>query len=455
MSILNDYKLKAKKYPFGNNKLSRFVIFVVLVILSVVFSPSENDKNVNYRLYGNFDMPGINESGYQLSKKLRGEEFSSKKTGDDQGLKLIMAFAYLIDDVSNFNPQYIPAYFHYLNLILLVIFLFASFRIAISILPPWCGVISFSLLLVSPFFRYLAFSSDVYLYPLFAIFIVFAVLKKSEDVRLNYFEILLYGLLFSICCYFRSTSFHYILVVLFFILFLLVTYRKAAALKLRGILIFLIVVLFSYYIPIKFSPNSTHSTWHALHAGLFEFGGLVNVENHMAWPNFIPQSELPNGKYTEANRWDDNIQRNMVLKNNPSVIYLSSEYEEILKQSFLSIVTNHTGRYFDLIRKRIWRLLNINPFATLSRDTQFIDSEFDLFFKLLFIYSFLLSFFLIRIYPLLVKNISVFFVSLGISSLSALLIHSRYMMYNISFIVLAWIFIVFVQVKFFHYLRSK
>jgi hypothetical protein len=98
-----------------------------------------------------------------------------------------------------------------------------------------------------------------------------------------------------------------------------------------------------------------HPVWHALHAGLMEFGGHVDSKKRI-YPYFVPASDIPTNSIKRSS-WSDSTTYQFVEMQNPNVTAFSKEYGSILKRDYLRIAYTYPLGMLRLFARRLGNLL--------------------------------------------------------------------------------------------------
>lgn len=390
------------------------IIFIFTTLLSLLSPPDYESRNINYRIQATKAL------GAELAQNIHETgQIKWQDNGDCFGSIFLMGLGYYYEGISSKLPTiFILFHMTFAFIALICLWLFLKDYIGVIV----ASLVS-SLYAWSPHFRHLAFSFDVYTYTAFAVFFFWLLLHYLLQKDIKFLPILILTLLISVCSFFRTNSFH----VLFGLpLFLAYFYFKKKIVK-KQIVYSCIVLLFSFIVtktPNLFLERTSHVTWHPLHAGLFEFGGIIK-EDMTPIPNFaITENDLKNKRFG-VNRWDDAIEFSFAKSRKNDIKIYSDEYEDLLKEHFFELIKSEPIGYAQLILMRLLRILNFSPFLDHTKDSlmlpKFVDYVFSTLSLLIILYAFYLS------------SGRVFWIILVASSstiLSPLLVHSGYIMYN-------------------------
>jgi len=409
-----------------------FVVFFVIFCSSIIFAPDKENINLNFRIHSP-KMIGFHQTGFELYKSFSDPAYVWKKNGDDLGAVVVMAISYWIEQKNTFDVDNIPDTFYFLNIFLLCLFVIVFWNAIALFFNPLFSSIFCSLFVISPFFRFLAFSSDVYLYPLFGFSIILAIIAKSK-INKSFFSTIFYIILFVIACFFRSTTFH--LSILLPVYIILTKYFKTSSVnQMKKILISFVLIVSAYKTPTIFFTNISHTSWHMLHAGLCEFGCSINKKTDKYYPSVLIDKKLrTSAEYDYYSHWSDIHQYRVVKSINNKAKLFESEYEEILKKDYMNIISHYKFSFVKLLLKRSWRIININPFMHLNMDSYINSSFTDYFFKILSILILVSGIFLNR-------KIEVFFLLavFFVLSMAPLFVHSGYLMYNVGSVIVIYL----------------
>ena len=410
-------------------------LFVLLVLFSVVKPPPWKNRNANHRI------DKVMDRGQELADNVHNDgEWTWTDSGDDVGSILLMAWALGSDEMEGSLPRrFVVAHSVFVFFGILLLW-WASCRL----LSFYLGT-AFSLFIaLSPHFRFLAYSTDVYCFTLFSLCAVWLLTTSlTRDHWSTWPKIVLLCLVIAFCSLFRSDAWHVALGIPFFLA--LMALRRAVTRKMvaKSLVAFLLIVG-CYQLPSLFFERTHHVMWHSLHAGLFEFGGVVTDERQV-FPYFALEQAGDYEVIHKFDRWFDQAEVFHARQVSPDVEIYSAEYESILKAHFLELVSNSPGNYCVLLLRRLWRVLNVNPWADHDEDSELRPSSFDQVFKVVVLVVLVWGFFVSRssrFWPALVTGLPV--------TLSPMLVHSGYIMYNFAtavMILLAFCYSVFVLME--------
>lgn len=327
--------------------------------------------------------------------------------------------------------------FHILFIILLCIFGKNALGSFATILA------SLSLSFFENFF-FISFSYDVYMFPIYTIFLSLIFFNTSRHSCL----------LFSVCAFlaglsswFRSNS---SLNFNFIALISLVTLLSQGNVKhiksqMAKITLAIIICFCSSQIPRLFFSTGKHPIWHSLHAGMFEHGGFYYGDGKFI-PRHLASAIKPDEKPVhEFYSWSDQIQYIVVNKKLGKTVPVGSvDYEEVLKEEYLRWWVNNFESNLIFYLKRIPTIYSINPFKPHENNEMF-ESPYStesynasILFSLIFGLFSWIFFTSIRIS----KFEKLFFGSLLlVNSLSGALVHPGLVIYNAPLLFTQWLMI--------------
>lgn len=349
---------------------------------------------------------------------------------DDPGIRYLIAVSMLIfypkEDLTSgvlYKVPFIYEVFHKVMFILVFILLFYVLKNIFNKYVAWIVLFIF---LISSNIGTIAHYGDIYMFPFYAG--VFALAIGSELIfkpRTRWHLIILYSFAMVLCNFFRSSS--------LFPLFLVVLIGGFAAklpinksiFKIRfgaAMIIVFATVLMSVVRGLV--PMSSHSLWHPLHAGLFEFGAHVDRQGNV-YLKKVSSSEMPQ-EVKFFPKWSDYTQFDIVKLRNPNIKEYGGEHEKILKEEFIKVFKTQPLSFMGLVLKRIFRIANINPWLPID---PFAEVQKHI------INPIVSSIVLFLILSLFFTNISlktwVIFWGLMPLAIPPVLVHSGYVTYNI------------------------
>ncbi|MDH4469101.1 MAG: hypothetical protein QE271_13665 [Bacteriovoracaceae bacterium] len=359
-------------------------------------------------------------------------------TADDPGHMGLFFFNYLLfPSDSSFDPKdynSFPTFVQFFYLLSFWVFLGIYFFNAVKIwglLVATLGGLSFILF---ENFYHLAYSNDVYLFPVYGIS---AALIWFSPTIFSKKYIYALGIYCGILEWFRVGSGKYFLVgALIYILF----YNNKILSRRREMLNYFFIIILSWLVsllPKVILSNAGHSLWHAIHAGMFEEGG-VEISGHRFVPNFLID-EFKNEEVRQRfGSWSDQNQFAVVLRTNPKAALGSVEYDHILKNDYLNLVKAYPRKFLEFYVARFLKVIDLNPWKQHEADSHYQvnrwTSRISLAVFLFFIGAFLIS-------PMSSHTKILFLAMMSLSLVGPILIHPTYVMYNISFYWMAFLLI--------------
>lgn len=335
-------------YPFALNLRSQF------------FLASSNSNN------------SASHNGFviQLEKCLRDPNCNIRQINiaDDIGPGLLFWIANKITPIKSQDAEFNSLAFSNAKshpLLSRVIYIFIHF-LFISLYVIWSSAIlgkmvtlmsSLSLCVFENLF-FISYSNDVYFFPIYTIILCIGLLLANHlNKSLTYYGFI--GAFVGLLCWFRSSSWY---IFLFFVLtFIATSFLKRKFNLHRGMLIALTCCYLFLKIPFLFFSNPYHIFWHSLHAGLFEKGGIVTVNNEFI-PLHLASSKDLHGSIGSFDRWMDVVQAKIVNQKNPNTKIYSSEYEQIIKNDFFRLLKINPKKNLQFYLERIPSILSFNPF---------------------------------------------------------------------------------------------
>jgi hypothetical protein len=392
-----------------------------LILLSHVTLPSV--RNINFRDTAN--------TSWNLVRTLRGIPTAGRTVarGDDQGPNLLMAatiaLAYSRQDLTNFTAiPHIPRLYFVLLVGLNAFMLGVLYFAARSLWGPGVALGLIAVLTLGSNVRFLAFAFDVYLFPWYAGILMLAAFALFESTAWSA-RLALGACVFGIalCTLFRNGS-SWVGVGFLFAAVRpqwITDVRRLHNVRLRAVVcgagLVLLCAAKAVWLP------QSHVLWHSLHSGLLEFGGHRDAGGHI-YPYFVSPAKLPPGAEFVP-RWSDNMAFDLVSRTRPGVVVYSAEYEEIVRQDVLRVLTNYPLGITRLLGRRLWRVLILNPWQARGPDSLLISEWFDTPLRIAWLTLVAAGF-----YRGVGTRTLLSIMALTPLLLPALLVHSGYLMYN-------------------------
>ncbi len=337
------------------------------ILLTVIVSPKYPEKGTvaNFRI-----LPSARYGQWHANELLGRPNFGKDKLNeigwDDIGLGLLATAAFLVqpsyldNDPFNNIPSALPVLLHSIFAMMMLL-LYFQLRTYLGQTMAFSVV---SLYLLSSNFRSIALAADIYLFPLYALVFLMLALKCLVSSKKSSWLFLGCSMLGILACEVTRSSSSFVCIgIVLAMLFpgMLLPLRNgtysAKNVRIKGaVALALFLSLYSGY---KASfPGAGHPFWHALHAGLMEFGGHIGPDKSV-YPSFVPKEEVPPGS-SYVDSWSDYIQYDLAYAKDPYVKIATPEYEQIIKEDFQALAAKYPLGLAELVLRRVWRLLNIN-----------------------------------------------------------------------------------------------
>jgi hypothetical protein len=293
------------------------------------------------------------------------------RTPDDLGSAYLLAgLLYVGNSKEEFERKewHVPpeSFFFLMSLPYLFTLLLSFF--ALDALVSRGFAVVFTLLLAfSRLGGFLAFSGDVYQFSLLAMFIplAWAAALRRAPGRWALWATLAALALF-VCELFRTTG-PTVLAPALAAAVLAPRLRLPTARPSAALLGLLVLAL-----PRALPPSAKHPFWHALHVGLFEFGGCNSRQTGKAFPYFVRTRRIPPNCFVVSG-WSDEIQDDMLRHLDPTYRgqddYKES-YESFFRDEVLFLVKYEPVGLASLAGRRAWNLLVANPWPTMDDDSR-------------------------------------------------------------------------------------
>ncbi|MGE3260710.1 MAG: hypothetical protein AB7K68_02915 [Bacteriovoracia bacterium] len=283
---------------------------------------------------------------------------------DDPGLLLFAVPFYLAQPsylFSNPNKE-IPRSFIWVMCAIYAVMMALLYWLCAQFLGELVTLLLCSFLALSPVYRAAAMSVDVHLFPVYAgiLFLLCAfLLGRRPTTRKSTLALCAAGIF--ACDLFRSSG---IFVTAGFLLLqarpeslqALFPIRSGALVK-NGALLCLGLLLAASLCS-RGIGRAGHPVWHALHAGLMEFGGHID-ERQQIYPFFVPKEEIPATAAWNPT-WNDTFEINFAKQKAPSAAAYSPEYSAVLREDFFRIVFSYPTGFAKLISYRLWNFFDLN-----------------------------------------------------------------------------------------------
>ncbi len=401
-----------------------FAAYLAVVVLAHALPPAT--CNENYRIRHVLHAATQLVRGTPLSEVL-----DRHNRGDDVGSTLLLSVliqrTFPAEELRTSVPEEAPRSYYVILLICNATAFTILYPAARSLMNRGTAFALGTIYLCSPASRFVWFAGDVYFFPIYAAILALAavaLIRREGRIALVLYGFCLAGI--AACNFFRQGS----ALVAFLLLLVLVwpgcfaERRAARRLRLKAILGLLVVVMLTA-VPARLVGRTNHLLWHPLHCGLAEFGGHTDAAGRL-YPYFVPSSDLP-PETVPVHAWSDDLQFALARHVAPGIEAASYEYEAVIREDFLRIVRSYPLGVADLIARRAWRVLNLNPWVGHGPDSAVREDGTGTFWRLGWILLALLGGWLG--YP---RRALLLVLGLTPLLLPVLLVHSGYAMYNLS-----------------------
>lgn len=432
------------------------LIFIILAFHSIFFLMSEVSEQsfaTNYRTGFFLSSPNTHlinspqvHKGFviQIEECLTDKDcqISSLEIADDLGPALIFwlgnKFTPVIDDYSQINPNaytkskdhplisrifYIVI--HFIFLILLLLWSKKTLGTAAAL------ILNLSLSFFENFF-FIAYSNDVYLFPVYMITVCLGLISFKHN---TFKKVLVLGMVAGILCWFRSSSW-IIFVGFCFVYFIYLIFKKQYKDSVK-IGVGLLTAYLFFKLPLVIFNNPYHIFWHSMHAGLYEHGGIKTHDN-----KFIPLHLIKPEDYKNSvvvfDSWMDAIQSNIVSLHDPKIKIYSKEYESVLKQNYFELLKHDPIENLKFYLARIPKILSFYPYKEHVPSGEINFKPYNQFFGYLFFIIFILFIVNKQISSIYKVTFSFFLAS---SSIPSFLVHPNYIIYNAPILFSQWMII--------------
>lgn len=401
---------------------------LLLILLAAVFIahlfPPENRNENNRAKY-------VLASAWELA---RGVDIANvvaapDRGGDDLGTRLLLAGILratgAAEDPAARAPERTPLLYYVLLWVVDAVLLVVLYLALRALLNRAVAFLLCLIYLVGANMRFIAFSGDVYVFPVYAAILLLAALAlvRRRGARVSALLcVCVIGV--GLCNAFRNGS---VLVAFGFVLCLLwptglVKREEARSVRLKATACLLGAVLVAA-LPRLTLGRSNHVFWHSFHCGLVEFGGHEDGRFNV-YPFFVPAADLPKDA-RPITRWNDQRQARLAGRIEPGVGHYTTEYESILREDALRIAATYPWGMVKLIARRLWRLTCLNPWQQHTVDSLILRHSSDTAWRL-----FWLGVCVGGIWAGISRRTVFLCLALLPLLLPPLLVHSGYIMYN-------------------------
>lgn len=356
-------------------QLAILVVFL-LALLSGVFPPLERNQN--------FRLSKLNRAAWHIA---RGEDYARVLTqsyaGYDIGtpltLAVLMKTTMTADELAAGPPSQPPALFQMANRILFAAAVAILFAALCRLTTPLVAAAMAVLLLLSPNWRFIAYSDDVYVFPAYAFAATLAgIAIVNSKHRLAWPGILICGAAIGASCMFRSVSIlclgSVVAVGLFPGTFLGNVSRPLVRRRTAALTLVAVVVAIA---PGILARSPGHVFWHPMHCGLGEFGGYEDAQARL-YPWFVPASDLPPDA-TPIEDWSDDRSFRRVRLIDSNIIKCSPAYESIMRSDYYDNWRRYPVGMVRTYAARLKNVLTLNPAQSHTADSRILRTPADTF----------------------------------------------------------------------------
>lgn len=420
-----------------------FLLFLCLLFVSqyLLFENGKIKTATNYRIKSG----SLLANGLTVAQRLKGTNSNTgplPQAEDDPGAAYVLGTIWAVAYPDIHKEVSIPEiYFFIISLPYLLFQILMNFSLS-HLIGKGAGAFFVLLIACSRLGPFLAFSGDVYYFPMLSLAIALTWLTWILRNPRHWAAAGLFaGTAWFISGQFRS----YGVIVLapaisaFILAKFLFPHTPGRA---RASAIFAILTFLA--LQHLYARQQAHPVWRPIHAGLFEFGGWASQTKKEASPNFVNLEEIP-PESAPINGWNDAIEDAMIKRAFPKyresgISEYRPEYEQLFRADILRLAHKYPTAFFKIFLKRGWRLLSVNPWPKMKDDSLILPAEpWESLIRSAFIFSVLIA---------LGGGIwrqpkFWFFGSLLAFGAPSLLVHSGYLTYNVpltSALVLFWLY---------------
>ncbi|MCA9256022.1 MAG: hypothetical protein KDA33_10310, partial [Phycisphaerales bacterium] len=315
-------------------KILATAIVLLAGVLAACFPPAERNEN--------FRLRKMLKAGWRIA---RGEDVSrvltQKYAGYDVGTPLFLAVTMKLtqsaDELAEGPPTQAPPIYHWAHRAGFIVAITALFAALWRLTTPFVAAGVATLLIASPNWRFIAWSDDVYVFPLYAFTATcVAIAVINQRSRIAWPALIVSALAIGAACTFRNVSLLCVGPLLLLVVkpTILQTTASPRSTRIRAAATFLIATLCAV-LPGKLVGSPGHVFWHPMHCGLAEFGGHEDAQARL-YPWFFNESELPDDA-VPVQDWTDERSYRRARALIPNVVVCSPEYDAIMRDDYLAL----------------------------------------------------------------------------------------------------------------------
>ncbi|MCB9854464.1 MAG: hypothetical protein H6818_02170 [Phycisphaerales bacterium] len=356
---------------------SRAIATAVVLLASIIAAcapPAERNQN--------FRLRKMLKAGWQIA---RGEDASTvlarQYPGFDIGTPLFLAVAMRMstsaDELAKGPPDRAPALYHLMHRAGFALAVTMMFAALLHLTTPFVAAAIAALILISPNWRFIAYSDDVYVFPMYALAAALAAIAAlGARRRVAWPTLIGCAAVIGVSCIFRNVSVLCLaglfVVAAFPSTFFTNELRRRIRIRAFATIILAIV---SGAAPGFLVKSTGHVFWHPMHCGLAEFGGHEDAQARLI-PWFVPAKDLPDD-VTPINDWSDERSYRRARAAIPGVIPCSAEYDALMRDDYIDVWRRYPIGMLRTYAHRLANVLTLNPWQSHTTDSRIIASPFD------------------------------------------------------------------------------
>ncbi len=349
--------------------------FILLAAIAASFFPPA-DQNPNYR------MRHMLKAGWRIA---RGESaanvlslaYPGYDVGTPLALAVVMRQTIPAETLATGPPGSPPPLYNWLHRAAFAAAVATLFAALMRLTTPFVAIGIAALLLLSPNWRLIAYSSDVYTFPMFALAAtLMGVALLNAKPRVAWPGLIACALAVAASALFRNVSILCIGLALAVALVPGVLCRDAARAKIRRrALAFFALALLLSKVPGLLLNSSGHVFWHPLHCGLAEFGGHEDAQARL-YPWFVPAADLP-ANAIPIDDWTDDRSFRRARQIIPDVKTCSAEYDAIMRDDYVDLWRKYPTGLLQTYGIRLANVFTLNPMHAHTTASRIVPSTTD------------------------------------------------------------------------------
>lgn len=399
------------------------IAVVLLAAIAASFFPPA-DRNPNYRMRHTL------KAGWRIARgesaaNVLSRAYPGYDVGTPLALAVVMRLTIPAETLAAGPPGSAPPLYDWLHRAAFAAAVATLFAALMRLATPFVAIGIAALLLLSPNWRLIAYSSDVYTFPMIALAAtLMGVALFNAKSRVAWPGLIACAVAVALASLFRNVSILCICLMLAFAIFPQTFYRTdARQIIRRRALAFFLLALVLAKIPGVFLNSSGHVFWHPLHCGLAEFGGHEDAQARL-YPWFVPAADLPTDAVA-IDDWTDDRSFRRARHVIPNIKTCSAEYDAIMREDYFDVWRRYPAGMLQTYAMRLANVVTPNPMHAYTTASRIVPTSAD---RFLLIGSLAL---IIAAWRLRVPTRAwIFAIALSPMLIPPIIAHSGYIMYN-------------------------